>query len=266
MTLKILLTFISTAVFTIYVSAQNDNSDMEVVYKMKYIPDSLKKEKSILVDNLVLLFNNHSSIYFSQEAKNYYDYLSKGIAKMQNGTISLGTLPDYPRSRASVYKNGDIITATLPVGKYFYSFEEPKLQWTLLNDKTKINGIECSFAKTVTDTGDTFFAWYTMEYPFSEGPFRFKGLPGLILKVFNKNNTIEIEAVEIKKSISVIEPFIISGSIKIKNKNIYLKTRAEYNENPNIQNINSGIIIKKDGVVLNNGTSLRKIEANVFLD
>lgn len=261
---RIIFSIILT-IFYITINAQ-DKADMEVVYKMNYIPDSLNKEKKISVDNLILLFNNNTSIYFSQEAKNYYEYLYKGISTMQNGKISLGTLPNYPRSRASVYKNGEIVTATLPVGKYFYSFEEPKLQWTLLNDKTKINGIECSFAKTVTDTGDTFFAWYTMEYPFSEGPFRFKGLPGLILKVFNQNNTIEIEAVEIKKSISLIEPFIISQSIKIKNKNIYLKTRSEYNENPNIQNINSGIIVKKDGVLLDNNTSMQKITTNVFLD
>lgn len=246
--------------------AQNNNSDMEVVYKMKYIPDSLNKEKKIYVDNLVLLFNNHSSVYFSQEAKDYYDYLKKGMSTIVNGKISLGTLPSFPRSRASVYKNGEIITATLPVGKYFYSFEEPKLEWILLDDKSTINGVNCNLAKTVTDTGDTFFAWYSMEYPFSEGPFRFKGLPGLILKIYNKNNTIEIEAIGIKQSVTNIEPFFNVANIKIKNKSIYLKTRAEYNENPNIQNINSGIIVKKDGVLLDNKTSIQKISTNVFLD
>ncbi len=266
MNLKFFVCNIFVLLFTISISAQNNKSDMEVVYKMKFTPDSLKRENSIFVDQLVLLFNNNSSIYFSQEAKIYYDYLNKGISTMQNGKISLGTLPPFPRSRASVYKNGDMITATLPVGKYFYSFEEPKLEWTLLNDKSKINGIECSLAKTVTDTGDTFFAWYTMHYPFSEGPFRFKGLPGLILKVYNQNNTIEIEAVGIKQSVAVIEPFFNSGSIKIKNKSIFLKTRDEYNENPNIQNINSGVIVKRDGILLDNKSSMQKIDTNVFLD
>ena len=220
MKLKIFVNSIFILFFSGSIIAQNNNSDMEVVYKMKYIPDSLNQDKKISVDNLVLLFNNNSSIYFSQEAKTYYDYLNKGISTMQNGKISLGTLPPYPRSRASVYKNGEVITATLPVGKYFYSFEEPKLEWTLLNDKSIINGTNCSLAKTVTDTGETFFAWYSMEYPFSEGPFRFKGLPGLILKVYNHNKTIEIEAIGIKKSVSVIEPFLTAGSIKIKSKSI----------------------------------------------
>lgn len=260
--------FSSIFIFLLYgnLIAQNNNSEMEVVYKMNYIPDSLNTEKKISVDNLVLLFNNDTSIYFSQDAKTYYDYLTKGISTMQNGKISLGTLPPYPRSRASVYKHGEVITATLPVGKYFYSFEEPKLEWILLNEKSVINGTNCNLAKTITDTGDTFFAWYSMEYPFSEGPFRFKGLPGLILKVYNKNKTIEIEAIGIKKAVLPIEPFMTASSIKIKNKNIYLKTRAEYNENPNIQNMNTGIIVKKDGVLLDNNTGMKKITTNVFLD
>jgi len=62
---------------------------------MKFISDSLKKENVATVDNLILLFNNQSSIYYSEEAKNYYDYLSKGISQMKGGKISLGTLPPF---------------------------------------------------------------------------------------------------------------------------------------------------------------------------
>lgn len=266
MKFKFFITSILILLFSENFIAQSNIANMEVIYKMKYIPDSLNRDKIIYVDNLVLLFNNHTSIYYSQEAKTYYDFLQKGVSSMQNGTISLGTLPPYPKSKASVYKKGEIISAVLPVGRYFYSFKEPKLEWILLNKKSFINGINCSLAKTITDTGDTFYAWYSMDYPFSEGPFRFKGLPGLILKIFNQNNTIEIEALAIKQSNSNIEDFLSNGSIKIKNKSIYLKTRTEYNENPNIQNINSNVIVKKDGVLLNNATGMQKINTNVFLD
>jgi GLPGLI family protein len=259
------LLFITASFCTLF--GQNTKSDMEVIYKMKFIADSLKKDNVTYVDNLTLLFNNEISIYYSQEAKDYYDYLNKGISKMQGGKISLGTLPPYPKSKGSVYKSGDIITATLPVGKYLYSFEEPKLNWTLLEDRTEINGIKCSLAKTKSDTGDTFFAWYTSEYPVSEGPFRFKGLPGLIVKVYNANNTIEIETVQIKKVEKEIEPFFNKSALKIKNKEAFLKARNEYFDNPNIQNMNTGLIIKDgNGNILNSNTRKVKLGNNVFLD
>lgn len=266
MNFKIVFTFIFISVFSFFVYAQNNKSDMEVVYRMKFISDSLRKENVATVDNLILLFNNQSSIYYSEEAKNYYDYLSKGISQMKDNKISMGTLPPYPKSKGSIYKIGDVIWATLPVGKYLYTFEEPKLDWVLLNGKTEINGIKCNLAKTISDTGDTFFAWYTYEYPFSEGPFRFKGLPGLILKIYNKNQTIEIEAVEIKKTVADIEPIFKNVAINIKNKEIFLKSRSEYFENPNIQNINNGLIIKDDKGNIYNNMRKQKLSNNVFLD
>ncbi|WP_157844215.1 GLPGLI family protein [Chryseobacterium sp. Leaf180] len=258
--------FLLTALLSGQLSAQSNKSFMEVSYRMKFFPDSLNLERSITVDNLILLFNDNSSVYFSKEARDYFTQLKNGVSSSKNGNISLGVLPSLPKSRGSVYKSGEVITATLPVGRYFYSFEEPKLLWALLDEKTKINGIDCRLAKTLTDTGDTFFAWYTMEYPYSEGPFRFKGLPGLIIKVYNKNNTISIEATNLKETAESIEPFFNDGSIELKTKSIFLKQRKDYNDNPNIQNMNSNVTFRKDGVLLDNATSMKKIENNVFLD
>lgn len=252
--------------FSFQLSAQSTKADMEVVYRMKFISDSTKTQYPVYVDNLILLFNKESSIYYSQDAKGYYEFLNKGLSTMKDGKISLGTIPAPPKVKGTVYKVGDIITANLPVGKYIYSFEEPKLQWTLLDETKEIKGIKCRLAKTTVDTGDTFFAWYTTEeYPFSEGPFRFKGLPGLILSIYNKNKTIEIDAVEIKKSDAVIENLFSGMSIKVKNKAIFLKARNEYFENPNIQS-NRDIIIKDgNGNIINNNRK-EKLPNNVFLD
>lgn len=253
------------AIISVQLSAQN-KADMEVVYRMKFIIDSTKTDYPIYVDNLRLLFNKNSSVYFSQDTKSYYEFINKGISQMKDGKISLGSIPMQPKVKGSVYREGETITATLPVGKYLYSFEEPKIEWQLLNETKEIKGIKCGLAKTILDTGGTFYAWYTInEYPFSEGPFRFKGLPGLILSVYNNNKTIEIDATEILKTQTEFEHYFSQMAIKIKSKAIFLKARKEYFDNPNIQS-NPDIIIKdSNGNIVNNNRKA-KLPNNVFLD
>lgn len=155
----------------------------------------------------------------------------------------------------------------MPVGKYNYSFVEPELKWTLLNETKIIEGMLCNLAKTETDSGDTFFAWYTTQYPFQEGPFRFKNLPGLIIQIYNKNNTIAFNAVEIKKSSEKIEPLFLGQVIQLDTKEKFLKARKAYYENPNVNTFGDDIIIKDD-----KGTDYTKrrkeslTSQNIFLD
>ncbi|MBO9690798.1 MAG: GLPGLI family protein [Chryseobacterium sp.] len=249
----------------ILLSAQTA-AKLEVRYSMKFIPDSTKKNNASYAD-VTLLCNENESLYYSPDAKKYYDYLYKKTREMSGNKIDLGSLPAYPKVRGNVYRNGSTITATLPVSKYNYSFEEPQLKWELLKDTKTIDGMKCNLAQTTTDTGDIFFAWYTQQYPFSEGPFRFKGLPGLIIKLYNKNNTIEINASEIRQSSEIIEPLSLGRIIKLKSKEEFLKARKTYYENPNINSLGDDIIIKDDRGT--DYTKRRKDELssqNVFLD
>ncbi|MEY8758935.1 GLPGLI family protein [Chryseobacterium tongliaoense] len=247
-------------------SAQNNLAKLEVRYNMKFIPDSTNKNNASYAE-VTLLCNENESLYFSRDAKKYYDYLYQKSKEMVGGKINLGTLPAYPKVRGNVYKSGNIITSTLPVSKYNYSFEEPQLKWELLNETKTIDGMKCNLAKTVTDTGDTFFAWYTQQYLFSEGPFRFKGLPGLIIKLYNKNNTVTIDAVEIKKSSEIIEPLSLGSVIKLKSKDEFLKARKTYYENPNINTFGDNIIITDDrGTDYTKRRKEQLSSQNVFLD
>ena len=247
--------------------AQNSLSELEVRYSMKYIPDSLNRDKVHNVDNLVLLLNGNESTYYSEDAKRYYEYLYKGISSMNNGNITLSSLPALPKVKGSVYRKNEDLLVTIPIGLYLYEFEEPKLNWKLLNESKEINGISCRLATVSTDTGDTFYAWYSMNYPFSEGPFRFKGLPGLVIKVWNKSNTIEFTATSIKKLALPIEKFNANNTIKLKSKDQFLKARSDYNDDPNSQNQNvSNIIIKDSSGEIIKPTKKGKITANIFLD
>jgi len=66
----------------------------------------------------------------------------------------------------------------------YYSVHEdqPKMNWELLGEEKQINNYNCKKAKT-TFRGRSYQVWYTPEIPISVGPWKFGGLPGLILSV-----------------------------------------------------------------------------------
>ena len=60
------------------------------------------------------------------------------------------------------------------------------MNWELKEEFEEILGYKCQ-AATTEFRGREYKAFFTPELPFSEGPFKFNGLPGMILKVENKN-------------------------------------------------------------------------------
>lgn len=257
--MKNILFYLLVALYSTHISAQNKKEIIEINYETKIISDSLNKEKFNLFTS-TLLCDNTKSIYFNKEAKAFYEGTST-----QTVNTSIGAIPRYPKSVASVYKENDIIIASLPVGKYIFTFEEPKLKWEILKEIKEIKSYKVRLAKTITDTGDIFFAWFTNDIPISEGPFRFKGLSGLVLEVYNQNKTIEIYATDIKKSEDAIMPLNYGDDIKVKSKTQFLEARKNYSENPSMYNGNLKILDS-------NGNDKTKImidrlkRINVFLD
>lgn len=60
--------------------------------------------------------------------------------------------------------------------------ENLKFNWKILNDKEKIGSYNTQKA-TVDFGGRKWTAWFSTELPFQDGPYKFSGLPGLIVKI-----------------------------------------------------------------------------------
>lgn len=56
------------------------------------------------------------------------------------------------------------------------------LKWKISKEERTFNGVVCKKATTVF-RGRTYTAWFTEKYPIAAGPWKFHGLPGLILYV-----------------------------------------------------------------------------------
>lgn len=87
----------------------------------------------------------------------------------------------------------------------------PDFKWKIENLKTKkILGYDCIMAST-NFRGTDIVAYFTTDIPFAYGPFKFKGLPGLILEVYNINeiDNFHWSAVRIKYPFDVKESKLI---------------------------------------------------------
>ena len=70
------------------------------------------------------------------------------------------------------------------IGTVDYQYQEkvPLFDWKIMPAKKVVAGYECQQAFTAFG-GRMFEAWFTRDIPVSEGPYKFYGLPGLIVKV-----------------------------------------------------------------------------------
>src|SRR5690606_23193830 len=65
--------------------------------------------------------------------------------------------------------------------KFIYEDVE-ELNWKITKEKRIINEYNCVLAQ-VTFAGRNYNAWFTNEIPINDGPYKFKGLPGFIVKI-----------------------------------------------------------------------------------
>lgn len=70
-----------------------------------------------------------------------------------------------------------------------YYLDEPSFSWSILQEKKKIGTLEAQKAETEF-RGRRYTAWFTVDIPISSGPWKFSGLPGLILEVSSNDKSV----------------------------------------------------------------------------
>ena len=80
---------------------------------------------------------------------------------------------------------------------YQYTEALPIQKWELHDDKITIMGHLCQKA-TCRFRGRNFVAWFAPDIPIPNGPWKFGGLPGLILKVYDNDMYYVFECIKIE--------------------------------------------------------------------
>lgn len=126
------------------------------------------------------------------------DWTPSRLARMLYGWIPDGVCPLYMDVYSFPGKGDRIVSSRFQYDEYQYSEKIEPLKWTMLAGKDTIMGYPCNKAET-TFRGRKWVAYYTFDIPFSYGPWKFWGLPGLILKVTDDKNLFSWSASGIAK-------------------------------------------------------------------
>ena len=163
---------------------QNDSTNVTDAPKseMMHLDISKKGSKFYSVDSY-----KADSIMADRNRKNPNHNNFEGI---KFGKISWVVEKSYPEYRISFFDYVD-------TNEYQVS-ETRAMNWKILPEKEKIGEFNVQKA-TTSIFGRTWTAWFVPEIPIQDGPYKFHGLPGMIVKVADAKNTHVFELKAIKK-------------------------------------------------------------------
>lgn len=125
--------------------------------------------------------------------------VNKSKGNVPEKRVNTYVVKDNPNGTATVYD-----TWGLESGVYTEPLDE--MSWTVVEDSTRnVLGYECILGETDYH-GRHWKAWFTPEIPIQDGPWKFHGLPGLILLVETPDVPFRFEATGIETTDEPIPP------------------------------------------------------------
>lgn len=202
-------------------------------YNYRSIPDTLNKD-DIINENMILEIRDNKSVFLSQK-KIISD--SAMIADAKKGIM---TMPDPSiHTRYIITKDysnlkTNLITEEFSTVYKFLIVDERPLKWEILPEKKVIGEYQCQKA-TLDFAGRQWTAWFTEEIPLSDGPYKFRGLPGLIVQINDSKeyHVFQLKGVQKNDRNSPYEDEVDKGT-KTKNLSFsdFAKFYKEYRKDP----------------------------------
>ena len=187
--------------FTANLFAQNQR----FIYEYKFIQDSTNRQ-DVKSELLVLDLNNSGSKFYSYEKYRadsvMYAELQKQVAAQSNdillnntykGSIRYLVEKSYPDFKTFKYNS---------VGGDDYKIsDDRKINWKILPETETVGTFRTQKAETEM-YGRKWTAWFASEIPVQDGPYKFYGLPGLIVKIQDKTESHIFELKGVRKEVA----------------------------------------------------------------
>lgn len=192
------------------------------VYKMTYQTDQHNVQMKDMFMELLLgeEFSLFRSIAKAQEDSLRYVELNDPT-NYQEGLPRLTLIGGAMVDNYQILKTGKAITTyenltIIRANDNNYVYEEPILTdlWQVGEQTKDINGYQCQVAY-LNFSGRHWVAWFALEVPISEGPYKFSGLPGLIISIQDSTESWKFELVELSKTSRQV-PFNFDKKISYK--------------------------------------------------
>ena len=180
------------------------------------------KRISKFSDYTMLRIDSLSQVY-SKQNRNSLEAIGSMFPTTKN-LSGLNIFKNYPNEKITV---ADRVPLT---GNIKYEEKKIKPRWEFVQGTMNVCGNECKKAIT-TFRGRNYIAWYAPKIPISDGPWKFWGLPGLILKITDDKSEYSFECVAIEKPKYVNKIYIVDNYINT-TKAKFDDTFKKFYENP----------------------------------
>ena len=207
-------------------SAQNTR----FVYQVSMATDTTNLANKT-VENAYLDVDGKKS-YFYSEKNLQRDSIMERMRTTRN--FSFQQMENF-RSKIDYVIQKDIpnqnILFKIRIGRDSYSYtEKPDFSWKILPETATIGEYKTQKAETQYG-GRTWYAWFTPEIPVQDGPYKFSGLPGLIVKVQDQNADFSFDLMQTKKISRLQEPSFRGQTIEVK-KSKFLTLQKDFQKDP----------------------------------
>ena len=220
-------------ILDIYGQTNSKNAYLLVKYDETYITDTMNLQKK-KYDVMGLEIGKTMSRFYSISLLENKKILEEQIKQIGGLDFTKLTTPRNRRGKEGViYKNYETnqVTSMENLGIFNYTFQEPTptINWQIQTDTMRILNYPCQKA-ICQFRGRNYEAWFTSDINVSDGPWKFTGLPGLILKVVDSRGHFLFEC----KSIEKIDTEILSINQKAQkiSKEQFLVLNKQYIDNP----------------------------------
>lgn len=204
----ITLTFI---LFSIFSFSQTQRFIYEFNYKSDSLNDKFKTE------NMVLDISNNNVQFYEFRAIRI-DSVNQNINGFSNYTFPFAKLK---RKTGSKINNNYYVLAN----DYFVFETNDDIHWKISPDIKLKNDWKLQKA-TASFGGRNWIAWFNSEIPFSEGPYKFNGLPGLIVELYDTKNNFNYQLIKVEKIVKANQNIVET----VFKKSPLLITQRKYDE------------------------------------
>lgn len=145
------------------------------------------------------------------------------------------TIEKDKKSQKTTFKNR--------IGRDLYSYEEDRpVNWKMLSETTKIGDYKVQKAETEF-AGRKWTAWFTTDLPYQDGPYKFSGLPGLVVKAEDDKGEYSFDLMKNYKIADFPAMNQFGNTMKVKRTD-YAKQQEKFRKDPeafmNSQNTGGG--------------------------
>lgn len=173
--------------------SQTNYDFVKVKYK-SFLLDEREEYGCFLYEETTLVTNNRKSYYYEKARDTIIQTLTMGDMNNSNSNYKYTYFKDFDKKL--IYFDRDYGLKKVIIDS------TDLIKWNITSNQKKVMGYSCQEASGKF-RGRNYKVYFLKDIPISNGPFKFDGLPGIILQVQSDDGCVNIEAFEIEYNVDV---------------------------------------------------------------